>query len=59
LGLTVAAAFLVDDLDASAAQQALQEAQSQLNTGSEVDKVEAQIRAEVAEAALRAAQGGV
>uniref|UniRef100_A0A914X3L9 F-ATPase delta subunit n=1 Tax=Plectus sambesii TaxID=2011161 RepID=A0A914X3L9_9BILA len=52
-------AVLVDDLDASAAQQALQEAQTQANSGSDVEKAEAQIRVEVAEAALRAAQGGV
>jgi len=52
-------AVLVDDLDAAAAQQALHEAQSQATSGSEVEKIEAQIRAEVAEAALRAAQGGV
>jgi len=52
-------AFPVEELDAGAAQAALHEAQSQTNTGSEVEKVEAQIRAEVAEAALRAAQGVV
>jgi len=50
-------AIPVEDLDVQAARHELAEAQRDLGTGDEVSKVEAQIKVEVAEAVIRAAEG--
>ncbi|CAD5217444.1 unnamed protein product [Bursaphelenchus xylophilus] len=47
----------VEDIDESAARQELDAAQRKTGEGSEVDRAEASIRAEVAEALLKAATG--
>jgi len=52
-------AIPIEDLDVQAARNELAEAQRDLGTGDEVSKVEAQIKVEVAEAAVRAAEGHI